>query len=174
MSGFTDALKSFVSLAAPTLGTALGGPLGGMAGTYIANALGAKSAKPADLQIAMQNATPDQLLALKTADQAFAAKMEELGIERDKLVFDDIANARAREIAVKDTTPRNLAYLIITFTGLCIAATLAGWTKVDSALAGTLIGYLVAECRSTLTYYFGSSQGSRDKDATLADIAKQP
>lgn len=129
---------------------------------------------PKAVTAALLNATPEQLLALRTEEDGFKVRMKELGIQEEQLVYQDIANARAREVAVKDTTPRNLAYLIIGFTGLCIAATLAGWTKVDSALAGTLIGYLVAECRSTLTYYFGSSQSSQNKDATLAEIAKQP
>lgn len=174
MSSFSDGFKQVVATLAPTIGTALLGPFGGMAGSFLASKLGVPAGDQKALEAAVTSGDPDILLKLKQADNEFQAKMAELGIERDKLVYDDIANARAREIAVRDTTPRNLAYLIIAFTGACIGATLAGWTKVDSALAGTLIGYLVAECRSTLTYYFGSSQGSKEKDATIADIAKQP
>jgi len=170
---FSDQFKQVVAAVAPVLGTALGGPFGGLAGSFLASKLGIPSGDSKALEAAVTSGDPDILLKLKQADQDFQAKMSELGIERDKLVYDDIANARAREIAVRDTTPRNLAYLIIFFTGACIAATLAGWTKVDSAVAGTLIGYLVAECRSTLTFYFGSSRSSQDKDATLAEIAKQ-
>lgn len=162
---------------APTIATALGGPLAGVAVNSLEKVFGIDPAsspegKQAAIEQSLLSATPDQILALKKAENDFQVQMKELGISEEKLVYDDIANARSREVAVKDTTPRNLAYLIIGFTGVCIAATLAGWTKVDSALAGTLIGYLVAECRSTLTYYFGSSQGSRDKDAALAEIAK--
>lgn len=159
---------------APMLATAVGGPFGPLAGAAISAALGTAPGDSKAADAALLNATPDQLLALQKANQDFQIQMKQLGIAEEKLTFDDIANARAREVAVKDSTPRNLAYLIIGFTGLCIAATLAGWTKVDSALAGTLIGYLVAESRSTLTYYFGSSQSSQNKDATIASIAKQP
>lgn len=159
---------------APTLATAVLGPFGPLAGGLISAALGTATGDDKAAETALLTATPDQLLALTKANQDFQVQMKQLGITEEKLTFDDIANARAREIGVRDATPRNLAYLIIGFTGLCIAATLAGWTKVDSALAGTLIGYLVAECRSTLTYYFGSSQSSQNKDATIASIAKQP
>lgn len=159
---------------APTLATAALGPFGPLAGGLISAALGTAAGDDKAAETALLTATPDQLLALTKANNDFQVQMKQLGITEEKLTFDDIANARAREIAVKDATPRNLAYLIIGFTGLCIAATLAGWTKVDSALAGTLIGYLVAESRSTLTYYFGSSQSSQNKDATIASIAKQP
>jgi len=168
---FGQTAKSVLATVAPLLGTALGGPFGGLAGSLLSKALG--TSDPKAMEAAITSTDPDILLKLKQADNDFQAQMKTLEISEEKLSFEDTANARAREVAVKDTTPRNLAYLIIGFTGLCIAATLAGWTKVDSALAGTLIGYLVAECRSTLTYYFGSSQGSRDKDQALADIAKQ-
>lgn len=159
---------------APTLATAVLGPFGPLAGGLISAALGTATGDDKAAETALLTATPDQLLALTKANNDFQVQMKQLGITEEKLTFDDIANARGREVAVRDATPRNLAYLIIGFTGLCIAATLAGWTKVDSALAGTLIGYLVAECRSTLTYYFGSSQSSQNKDATIASIAKQP
>lgn len=168
-----DALHVLQTVA-PTIARATLGPFGGLAATAISAILGTPPTDETAASAALLNATPDQLLALKKAEQDFQVQIKTLGISEEKLVYDDIANARAREMSVKDSTPRNLAYLIIGFTGACIAATLAGWTKVDSALAGTLIGYLVAESRSTLTYYFGSSQSSQNKDATIASIAKQP
>jgi len=168
-----DALHVLQTVA-PTIARATMGPFGGLAATAISAILGTPPTDETAASAALLNATPDQLLALKKAEQDFQVEIKTLGISEEKLVYDDIANARAREMSVKDATPRNLAYMILGFTGVCIAATLAGWTKVDSALAGTLIGYLVAESRSTLTYYFGSSQSSQNKDATIASIAKQP
>lgn len=165
--------KQVLGTVSPTILTALTGPFAPMAIGILHVALGTNGDEKA-ADAALATATPDTLAKVKQAEAELQERMAELGIQKEQLVFQDIASARAREIAVRDSTPRNLAYLIIGFTGLAIAATLAGWTHVDSALAGTLIGYLVAECRSTLTYYFGSSQGSRDKDQALAEIAKQP
>jgi len=54
-------------------------------------------------------ATPDQLLALQNSRQAFMAQMKQLGIDEAKLAYDDVANARAREIAVRDKLPAILA-----------------------------------------------------------------
>lgn len=169
-----DKAKQILAAVAPILGTAIGGPFGTMAGTLLSEVLGTPAGDEKAAEAALLKASPETLLAVKNADQAFAVRMKELGIQESQLAFNDIANARAREIAVKDTTPRNLAYMVIGFTGLMIAATMLGYTKVESALAGTLVGYLVAECRSALTYYFGSSQGSKDKDEAIADIAKMP
>lgn len=171
MSFGTKALQVLKTVA-PTIAMAVGGPFGALAATAISAALGTPAGDDKATEAALLSATPDTLLALRKGEQDFTVRMRELGISEDKLVYDDIANARAREVAVRDNTPRNLAYLVLAFAGLCIAATLAGWTKVDSALAGTLIGYLVAEARSALAYYFGSSKGSKDKDDAIAEIAK--
>lgn len=171
---FSDKAKSIIGSVAPLIGTALGGPFGGLAGAMLSKALGTPPGDTAAIEAAATSADPEILLKIKQADNDFKIQTEQLGITRDKLVFDDIANARAREVAVKDTTPRNLAYMILVFTGACIAATLMGYTKVESALAGTLIGYLIAESRSALTYYFGSSSGSQSKtDAMTAELSKK-
>ncbi|MEI6472760.1 MAG: hypothetical protein WCO20_08975, partial [Holophagaceae bacterium] len=69
---------------APTIGTALGGPLGGIAGMALSKSLGLPEGTGADeksLEAALQGANPEQLLALKTADQAFALQMQKLGFE---------------------------------------------------------------------------------------------
>ena len=64
---FTTIIKTV----APWIGTALGGPLGGMAVTAAANALGLSDKTTEGLKTALSGATPEQLLALKEADQAF-------------------------------------------------------------------------------------------------------
>lgn len=169
---FSDKAKQVIGAVAPLLGTAIGGPFGALAGTFIGKALGVKPGDTSAIEAAVASGDPEVLVKLKQADNDFKTHMADVGLSESKLAYEDTANARAREIAVKDNTPRNLAYLILAFAGLCIAATLMGWTKVDSALAGTLIGYLVAESRSALAYYFGTSRSSKEKDETIADIAK--
>lgn len=174
MMNLSDKAKQILAAVAPVLGTAIGGPFGTLAGAAVATALGTPPGDDKAAEAAITGGSMEALQKLREGDHAFEARMAELGIQREQLVYQDIANARAREIAVRDTTPRNLAYLVIGFTGACIVATLAGFTKVDTALAGTLIGYLVAEARSALAYYFGSSSGSKDKDDALSTIAKMP
>ncbi|HLP30543.1 MAG TPA: hypothetical protein VK150_04215, partial [Geothrix sp.] len=67
--------KGLVKSIAPTIGTALGGPLGGIAGVALTKALGLGDAAAKDetaLAAAVQGASHDQLLLLKQADQEFA------------------------------------------------------------------------------------------------------
>jgi len=58
--------------------------------------------------------------------------------------------------------------LLIVVTFLATAGlTLFGLTKVDSVLAGTLMGYLSAKCEQVVSFYFGSSHSSQSKDTML-------
>jgi hypothetical protein len=60
-----------------------------------------------------------------------------------------------------------LALLIVVTFLLTVGMTLFGLTKVDSVLAGTLIGYLSAKCEQVVSFYYGSSAGSQRKDELL-------
>ena len=75
---FTAILKTV----APWIGTALGGPLGGMAVTAAANALGLGDKTTDAIKQAISGATPEQMLALKEADQAFSLQMQALGFKQ--------------------------------------------------------------------------------------------
>jgi len=86
----------------------------------------APEATAADKQKALENTLlggdPQALVQLRQIEADFTVKMEQLGIDKTKLIYEDIANARAREVAVKDSTPRELAFLII---GGFLAASIA-------------------------------------------------
>ena len=167
-------LKELIGTVAPTIATALGGPLAGVAVKAAAEALGLSEHTQEALETALSGAKPEDLLKLKQADQQFQKDMKALDVDLERIASGDRDSARKREAAVGDKTVRNLAYLIVIGGGAMIGATLAGLTKADSVLAGTLIGYAVSEMKQVLTYYFGSSAGSKDKDATISEIAKQP
>jgi len=152
---------------APTIALAAGGPFGPIAAAAIHAALGTADDKSAET--ALLNATPDQLLALKSAEQAFQVRMKELGIQEEQLVYTDIANARAREIAVKDWTPRIIAYLVIVLVLVAEGSMFfAGQPKgVDGVVLGRILGTLDSALMLVLGYYFGSSAGSSNKDSTI-------
>jgi len=87
--------KNVVRNVAPILGTAIGGPFGGAAVSALSNALlGKPDASEDELSHAIEKASPEQLVALRKADNDFKVKMEELGIRKEELVFQDIAGAR--------------------------------------------------------------------------------
>jgi hypothetical protein len=143
-----------------------------MAVTAIGNALGVPEPTQESIQQALAGAKPEDLLKLKQADQQFVKDMKALDVDLEKIAAGDRDSARKREAVVGDKTTRNLAYLVVgAFVGVVIT-TLAGWSKVDSVLAGALIGYLSAKAEQVIAYYFGSSAGSKGKDETIKAMVK--
>jgi hypothetical protein len=170
---FSDKAKQVIATVAPLLGTALGGPFGGLAGTMLSKALG--TSDPKAMEAAITSTDPDILLKLKQADNDFAAQMKALEISEEKLSFDDTANARAREIAVKDSTPRVLSYgVTVGFFGALTALNFVPIPAENRATIYSMVGSLGTVWILIMGYYFGSSRGSDDKTKVIADIAKQP
>lgn len=58
---WSDVAKQLISLGAPVLGTALGGPLGGAAGKILADVIGAASATPRDVGAALPSCSLDRI-----------------------------------------------------------------------------------------------------------------
>ena len=169
-----DDLKPWVAKVAPMLGTALGGPLGGAAGVLIGNALGIKDASPQSIQDAIKTGTlgPEQIVALKLAEQDFQLKCQAMGYESveklEELAFKDRDSARQREIQVRDWTPKVLgvAYTVGFFTILCFMLKFGVKKEGGEALL-ILLGALAAGSTQVLNYYFGSSSSSSRKDELL-------
>ena len=76
MSGFSDILKDI----APTLATALGGPLAGAAVSFLSSKLGVD---PAVVQQTVAGMTADQLVQMKQMDLDFQKFMADNGIKLD-------------------------------------------------------------------------------------------
>lgn len=177
MAGFD--WRSLVKSIAPAIGTALGGPLGGVAGVALAKGLGLPEDGNHDdsaLEAAVQGASPDQLLALKKADQDFAVQMQKLGFENiealEAIAAGDRANARDREVKTKDWTPKALA-VAITLGFFALLFFLLGHEPPAGSrdVLNIMLGSLGSAWIGVVTYYFGSSAGSARKTELMG--AKQ-
>lgn len=157
---------------APSIALAVGGPFGPIAAAALHAVLG--STNQATAETALLNATPDQLLALKKADQDFEVQMTTLGITKEKLSFDDTANARQREEVIKDMTPRIIAYLVIVLVLIAEGSMFfVGQPKsIDGVVLGRILGTLDSALMLVLSYYFGSSAGSSNKDSTILSLSQ--
>lgn len=159
---------------APALGAALSPATGGVSaiiGTGVA-LLGkifglGDSPTPDALKRAIAT-DPQAALKLALADREFQLAEYRAETDRLKVLLDDTNSAREREKSVKDNVNRVLAYTIVGAFIALVGATLLGYAKVESALAGTLVGYLSAKAEQVLAYYFGSSKGSAEKTNLLA------
>lgn len=163
--------RALVKSIAPTIGTALGGPLGGVAGLALAKVLGVPDTQAGDdsaLAAAVQGATPDQLLALKKADQDFSLQMQKLGFENlqalEAIAAGDRANARDREVKTKDWTPKALAIgITLGFFGLLAFLLRTEPPAGSRDILNIMLGSLGSAWIGVVTYYFGSSAGSDRK-----------
>ena len=153
---------------APTIATALGGPVAGMAVKAISTALlGHPDGSEDDINTALATATPDQIAAIKRADNDFKVQMKSLDIDLIKIAEKDRESARNMQIANKSMLVPSLATIIISAFVVVTIGTLLGYAKIESAMAGTLIGYLSAKAELVLSFYFGSSADSESKSEMI-------
>jgi hypothetical protein len=170
--------KSIVGTVAPTLATALGGPLAGMAASAVSQAvLGKPDATETELEQAIgQSNDPDVLLKLKQADLEFSEKMRQLDIDLEGLAAEDRESARQREVILHDYMPKALALF---YTIAYFAVLWQLWEqpvkKEAKELINTLFGILSAAQMAIIGYYFGSSAGSAKKSEIMESISmKKP
>ena len=105
-----DKIKGWVCSLAATLGTGLGGPVGGAAAGMLAEVLGCDPT-PQKIERALQTATPEQLAEIKKAEIAFETRMKELEVDVYALETQDIQDAR-RNFA-RDWTARIIALIMV-------------------------------------------------------------
>jgi|TARA_R110000803_G_C11881343_1_gene309778 hypothetical protein len=148
-------IKNVIGAIAPTLGTALGGPMGGMAAKMISDVLGVPN-NPKAIEKAMANATPEQMLELKKVEQDFEVKMKELEVDVFKLETEDIQDARGK--FSKDWTARIIGVLVVGgFMGYIFLVTLQPPEQNSEALINLVLGYLGGLASAIISFYFGAS-----------------
>ena len=168
-----DLLKAFGPLlgqVAPTLATALGGPMAGLAVKTLSNVLlGHEEGSDEDISKALGSATPEQLSDIKKIDADFKVRMKELEIDLERISAGDRDSARKREAAVGDHTPKILAAgITLGFFGCLFWMFVYGVPKNGNEALLLMLGALQTAFTGVIAYYFGSSSGSKAKDELLA------
>lgn len=167
-----DLLKTFgplIGSVAPTIATALGGPVAGMAVKAISGALfGHDSATEDDIRTVLANPTGDQLAALKKIDADFAVQMKALDIDLERIAAGDRASARDMQKETKDWIPRALAILVtVGFFAILIYMLIYGLPTTGNEALLLLLGALQTAWGGIVAFYFGSSSGSQQKDKMI-------
>jgi len=167
-----ELLKAFgplIGSVAPSIATALGGPLAGMATKALSLALlGNESGSEDDLKVAMSNASPEQLSVLKKIDADFKVHMKSLDIDLEALAVDDRKSARSMQTETKDWIPRALAVSVtLGYFGIIAFVLMSGLPMNGSEVLLMLLGTLSAGWTGVMAFYFGSSSGSQKKDSMI-------
>lgn len=175
-------LKTAIGSIAPTLATMLGGPLAGAAVGALAQAFGlSPSASQEDITKVVQGGqmTPDIIAAVRAADQKHAEIMGQQGIDLAKLNADhdaamvqaDVSNqssARQMQIAQPSKWPGVLSAITTLSVIGVILARMYGESLPQDATTVQLIGSLTTGWGMALSYWFGTTRASNNKDALLA------
>lgn len=173
-----DLLATFGGLirqVAPTIATALGGPLAGFATRTISEALlGKEDATPDELAVALSSATPEQLARLREVDANFKVSMKKLDIDLAQIDASDRNSARQREVQLRDKTPLILAAVVCTgFFATLIGLMMYGLPAKGQDAVLILLGALSSAFTAIIGYYYGSSSGSRAKEQIIDQMVNR-
>ena len=151
---------------APTIATALGGPLAGMAVSAISKAVGVDEDKVQDM-ISSNKLSADQVAQLKIAEIELAKQAQELGLNFEKLAVEDRKSAREMQATTRSKMPPILASAVtVGFFGIVV---MMFFNQIDSNNPAILmmLGSLGTAWTGIIAYYFGSSAGSQAKTDLL-------
>lgn len=123
--------------------------------------------------------SPDEASAALRADPAlamqFRTRMAEIELEREKAQLADRQDARQRDTGIRQTGQHNYRADILAFLavgGLCfcvwLVASQAGLAERSVNAIMFVAGVLASAVRDVFAFEFGSSRGSKEKDALLA------
>lgn len=153
---------------APTVATALGGPLAGMAVSAVSKAIGVEPDKVGDL-ISNNKLTADQIAQIKIAEIELQKQAQELGLNFEKLAVDDRKSAREMQAATRSWVPPLLAASVtIGFFAILGGMMFGRMSVADNTALTMMLGSLGTAWTGIIAYYFGSSAGSQAKTELMS------
>ena len=150
---------------APTIATALGGPLAGLAVDAISKAIGID---PKDVQATIDSGklSAEQIMSIKQAEIAMAARAQEMGLDFAKLGNEDRKSAREMQAETRSYIPAVLAIAVtLGFFGILVGMMTETFKTSDALML--MLGSLGTAWTGIIAFYFGSSAGSQAKDDLL-------
>jgi hypothetical protein len=157
---------------APTIATAFGGPLAGLAVDAISKAIGVDP-KDVNKTIADGKLSAEQIGAIKQAEIAMAARAQELGLDFEKIAVDDRKSARQMQASTQSYIPGLMAIAVtLGFFGILVGLMTEHFKTSDALML--MLGSLGTAWTGIIAFYFGSSAGSQKKDELLHKSSPTP
>lgn len=166
-----DLKKILGNIGCAALGT-ITAPFGGMAVNVVRKVLGLKeNSTEKEVIKAIEAATPEQLLALKKADNKFTVEMKKLDIDLVKIDKEDVKEARGFAERIGIRTVNALAFsttmlVVLTVLGvgfLIYKGSLDAMTAIEASLLTLIVREAFAKQEQVYNFFFGSSSGSKSK-----------
>jgi hypothetical protein len=172
--------KDVIGAVAPTIATMFGGPLAGVAVRALSTKLlGKEDGTEEEVAAAVASASPETLAKIKETEKELKLGLAQAGVKIEEVHAGDRASARALA-AAKGISPQVI--LSAVFLGgyfwalMYVVESLSG-AKLDpdlKLLVAGMLGMFSREIPTIMQFWFGSSNGSKEKDAALSKIAQEP
>jgi hypothetical protein len=151
---------------APTVATALGGPLAGMAVSAVAKAIGVSPDEVQDV-ISSGKLTAEQVASIQLAELELKKQAQSMNLDFAKLIAEDKQSARDMQIATKSWIPALLAvFVTLGFFGILLGLMTEHFKTSDALML--MLGSLATAWTGVMAFYFGSSASSQAKTELLA------
>ena len=164
--------KETLKKVAPIAGAMIGGPFGGIAAQAITAVLGQDGDKPMteqEMAIAIEGATPEQLIQLKSIDANLKVTLKKLDIKEDEIHAGDRDSARKMQIITKSNIPATLV-ITLTVAVLIIAICLLRYAipTTNEAVIYMMLGAVLAKWGDAVNFFVGTSKSSQSKTELLS------
>lgn len=172
-----DILKSFLGGVAPTIASALLGPLGGVAVAGLTKILGIDGGTVADVTKAISDGrvTPEQVAEIRKLELQFQQDEKERGFRYAELEFKD--RDSARKYNTEGGIQGQMFWLSVTLLVLTLGTEIYilfnGYPNtLPDIIVGRILGLLDGVALLVLGYHYGTTSGSLAKSNLLAQAAK--
>ena len=156
---------SWIESIAPTIASCLGGPLAGLAVEAVSKAIGVDPNQVQDT-INSGKLTADQIAQIQAAEISLKEKAQQMGLNFEELAVQDRKSARDMQTTTRSFIPPLLALIItLGFFGILVGMMTGKVTSSDALML--LLGSLGTAWTGVISFYFGSSASSQNKDALL-------
>jgi hypothetical protein len=166
-----ETLLGLLKNVAPVLATAVAGPAGGAAVGWIASKLGIDDATVEGVTQALTG-NPDMAMKLKELDLEYA-KLDAQDRDSARKAYAEVATSANATKLDKSVVPI-LALGTVSLAFMFIAILMFRDVPVDQQqMVIFALGFITSSAGQVLSFYFGSSQGSKDKTKEIEGLMKK-
>jgi hypothetical protein len=147
---------------APTIASAAGGPMAGMAVKMAASKLGLPESTTANEIEDLIERQPERAVALKQADEDFKTRIREMEIDLESFKTEVEDRKDARENFATDWTPKIFSILcLLLYGGFVMIVTLMPHDQNDETIISLVLGQLSGILGTAAAFFYGGSSGKK-------------
>ena len=147
---------------APTIASAAGGPMAGMAVKMAASKLGLPENTTANEIEDLIERQPERAVALKQAEEDFKNRIREMEIDLESFKTEVEDRKDARENFSSDWTPKIFSILcLLLYGGFVMIVTLMPHDQNDETIISLVLGQLSGILGTAAAFFYGGSSGKK-------------